>query len=735
MRLSRLEKKTIVFTLILALFLCFIPTTGVDAATEETQTLSHSYKNDLVGNGYGDDYNRNYTVFPKGTVEKTSGKYKYKLDDAGNAVLTGYTGTDATVTVPSEIDGYKVVSLYTTFHDNSTVKNVVLPATVTKIEYGAFWNATNLQSVNLENIKYMGWGYDWSGENFSGCKKLGDFVLPENVAVDGSQFYESKVKSITIPAKLYWDYLSLGSFETEEIRFASGITKLSMYFGGMTVPELIIPDSVTDISQCGFNGIDTDRIVIGKGVKTVSPYQFSYFGFHDDRDFELQLGINTELIEYEAFQSARLSSLVIPDKVTEIQYEAFSWSDIPNLTFSKNLTRIMGGYAGAMDGSVWYDNQNDGVVYTGGALYSYKGSVPKNTAIKVKSGTKGIAYRAFQTKDGSNANITSVALPDGLTYIGGVAFFNTGITNIQIPNTVTEISAGAFGNTGLKSVTIPKSVKKIGDYAFGYESAEMKNSKEVWIYDDLFEPVDNWWWTAADFFGNGGPKSEYYIVYAPTKVSGFTIYGYPGTAAETYAKENGFTFVDVSGQEESGWKTVDGKKYYYENGTFVTGGKKIDGKVYYFNKYGVMKTGFVKVKGNYYYLSPQDGSMQTGVQQIDGKTYYFNKEGIMQTGVLKTSKGIFYLDPTTGAMHTGWLTYETKEYYFADDGKMVTGWYKIGKNYYGFNKKGQMVTGWILYKDNMYYAREDGTVAINCTIEIGGKNYTFNKKGICLNAD
>ena len=233
--------------------------------------------------------------------------------------------------------------------------------------------------------------------------------------------------------------------------------------------------------------------------------------------------------------------------------------------------------------------------------------------------------------------------------------------------------------------------------------------------------------------------------------------------------------VKVEEVKPVGWTEIDGNRYYYgDDGKPVTGVKVIDNKTYYFNSKGIMQTGVLQTSKGVFYLDPETGAMHTGwldygknrfyfadngkmvkgVLRLPDNVYYFNSKGIMQTGVLKTSKGVFYLDPEKGgAMHTGWLDYGKNRYYFASSGKMVngvkkidgntyyfksgamqTGFVKVSGNYYYLDQKtGALQTGWIEYKGNKYYAGKDGKVAINCTITIDGKEYTFAKNGICTN--
>ena len=108
------------------------------------------------------------------------------------------------------------------------------------------------------------------------------------------------------------------------------------------------------------------------------------------------------------------------------------------------------------------------------------------------SGTGEMKYVGFPPWDSFKNSITSVIIGDGVSNIGGLAFFNcsnltsvkignsvasigesaflncSGLTNIYIPNSVISIGYHAFDKTGLLSVAIPNSVTSIGDWAFDW---------------------------------------------------------------------------------------------------------------------------------------------------------------------------------------------------------------------------------------------------------------------------
>lgn len=112
-------------------------------------------------------------------------------------------------------------------------------------------------------------------------------------------------------------------------------------------------------------------------------------------------------------------------------------------------------------------------------------------------------------------SIWSDDLPDGIIYIGTIVYGYKGEmpenTSITLKDGTTEIANNAFeGYTNLVSVTIPDSVTVIGSGAFRH------------CRDDL------------------------------------TIYGYPDTEAERFAKEEGFKFVSLGDVPISALGDVDG---------------------------------------------------------------------------------------------------------------------------------------------------------------------------------
>lgn len=100
--------------------------------------------------------------------------FTYQLDD-GEITILSYTGSDAHVVIPASIDGHPVTEIGERAFSGSKIQSVIIPDTVTEIEWFAFSDCAALQSVTVgASIREIGYGA------FDGCPAALKLICPKN---------------------------------------------------------------------------------------------------------------------------------------------------------------------------------------------------------------------------------------------------------------------------------------------------------------------------------------------------------------------------------------------------------------------------------------------------------------------------------------------------------------------------------------------------------------------------
>ena len=446
-----------------------------------------------------------------------------------------------------------------------------------RVYVGPFSNCSTLKTVYFEEgttriASYL----------FAGCKNLSEIDLPKGLTELGKQaFSGTSITSITIPKSLEvcdgnesWvydeneNYIAVygGPFSDcsmlKTVYFEEGTTEIASYlFAGCEgINNITIPDTVTEIGNYVFAGCkNLSRIDLPKELKELGGKVFAYSSItkikipkslkkcggegysipfagpfmncNTLKTIEIEAG-TTEIASGLCYMCDGIETITIPETVTKIGAEAFSFSAIKEITLPDAVTEI---------------------------------------------GDEAFAYCE---------NLSEIELPEGLTEVGKLAFSDTSITSITIPKSLeqcevfkridsedesaiveyrgpfyncstlktinfkegtTRIAAGLFaGFDGVVNVTIPDTVMEIGNFAF----AGCTNLKEIMlpagvasIENGAFKDCSN---LTRIYMGANITSIADDALNTPEQT---VIYGVSGTYPQTFAEEKGFTFIDRDAPE------------------------------------------------------------------------------------------------------------------------------------------------------------------------------------------
>lgn len=192
-------------------------------------------------------------------IELEVNGFVVRLQKNQELALEYYTGTDAVVTIPAEVEGHPITLINEyAFAKNTTITKVVLPDTVREIGNGAFGGCSNLEEVVLTETVEMIDSYA-----FTFCPKLQELRLPAKLQGIHRGTFEgcSGLHTIYLPGTLH--FIGPGAFSgctaLTELRFADGLERvLSGAFADSELKAVYLPASVMHIGRSIFGASATE---------------------------------------------------------------------------------------------------------------------------------------------------------------------------------------------------------------------------------------------------------------------------------------------------------------------------------------------------------------------------------------------------------------------------------------------------------------------------------------------
>lgn len=370
---------------------------------------------------------------------------------------------------------------------NSKIEEITIPDNVKVVERQAFEQCPKLHTLyigkQVERIDSLALSY---------CPILDTIIIPDNVRelgycaltytsdeIDyiyigsGLRNIRDKALAYNHSKTIHWNVpkcdenIQSWPHICDSIILGEAVQEIPNNFIKCQNKSLIIPDGVTTILGGAFNGGDSlINLTIGEGLKylesssfNLKPRQpltinwnatncdFSHLEYYDSpwsneiskNTITLNFGDNVKVIpKLLCYGFNRLKSISIPNSVSSIEDQAFSYCDsLMTVTIPNNVTHL------------------------GEEVFSGCKSL---TSLTLSNQISEIPFEMCNWC----SSLKSLIIPDGVFKIGNNAFgLCSQLANVTLPSTIDTIMSSAFWRcSSLISLTIPDEVSYIGESAF-----------------------------------------------------------------------------------------------------------------------------------------------------------------------------------------------------------------------------------------------------------------------------
>ncbi len=300
----------------------------------------------------------------------------------------------------------------------------------------------------------------------------------------------------------------------------------------LTIPSYVDGYPVYDVSPYAFENLSgVDKVVISEGIERIDENAFSgcdlktlmlpesllsieYNAFADCLSLkEITFAEGLDYIGVNAFAGCtNLRNVILPDSVTEIDYDAFfDCNALESVYIGRNLKYMSGNVfsnADIKNFSISKDNRvfciEDGVLYNTAinSIVRYPGLSRKDTEFTVPDGITAVEYACF----GDSNTLKRLIMPDSVKTIDEYAFYGCEQCEFfGLGSGLTTLGDMAIPTNQLRGIQLPSSLTSIQDLSLFIWKDEPSAYDELWIvaYDGC--PAAEW------------AKEQGYTVYPPSE--------------------------------------------------------------------------------------------------------------------------------------------------------------------------------------------------------------------------
>ena len=480
-------------------------TTEPQVWIEDNLTWTLTADGTLTINGEGAMKNYDYYNNPSPASQKKDSVKKVVIEDGvtsiGESAFNTCIGLTS-ITIPDSVTSIGTLA----FSACSSLRSITIPNSVTSIGALAFRACSSLSSITISNSVTSIGTYV-----FEDCSSLTSITIPDSVTSIGNYaFYNcSGLTSITIPDSVtsIGDYAFYGCSSLTSITIPDGVTSIENYAfrNCSSLTSITIPDSVTSIGKSVFDNCINLKTISLSCKSTLKRNDFGkqadlVSSLHILKKTAVKTATCSESGNKEYWTCEHCGKYFLSDDTNPETAKAVEQSEtiLPALNHKNAIiqnasepTETAPGYSGdrycpdcdtvlEKGYTYWVEDNLTWKLYEDGTLnisgtgamkdYDYDNPSPVYNNLNVKK----VVIEDGVTSIGGSAfyfcrSLTSITIPDSVTSIGAYAFsLCSSLTSITIPNSVTSIETYAFQScSSLTGITIPDSVTSIGEAAFG----------------------------------------------------------------------------------------------------------------------------------------------------------------------------------------------------------------------------------------------------------------------------